>query len=228
MKNNRLFAIFEERSKEVRSYFLFLTKLEYDLIQMNIVKSKNKKTQKINDNLLKTLKAGAILLLYNLIESTMTNAIETIFEELGNNQVSFDELRDEIKKIIIDNIKDKNNKSTDKLLNCIQNISVDIISASYNKNRLFSGNVDAQKIKKTANEYGFSSKTNNRKTRDGSDLRTVKDYRNDLAHGFKSFQEVGKKYSQGQLLAIEKRVTAYLREILINIETYLSNKEYLK
>ena len=173
------------------------------------------------------MKATGFLLLYNLIESTMTNAIETIFDELKNNNVSFDNLKNEIKKIIIDNLKDKDNKSTDKLLESIQNISFDIISASFNKKRLFSGNVDARKIKETSKMYGFSSETNSR-TRDGIDLLTVKTNRNDLAHGFKSFQQVGRQYFEDDLLEIEKRVTLYLREILKNIESYLLNREYLK
>jgi hypothetical protein len=177
---------------------------------------------------LKTFKATAFLLLYNLIESTITNAIETIFDKLQTKNVSFDDLRDEIKKIIIDNVKDKDNKSTDNLLASIQNISVDIISASFNKNRLFSGNVDARKIKEIAFKYAFSSTTNHRKTRGGIDLLTVKTNRNDLAHGFKSFQDVGKIYFEDDLLEIEKRVTLYLRAILNNIDTYLSNEEYLK
>jgi hypothetical protein len=223
-----LFENFEERCQEVRSYFLFLKNLEHGSIQLNIVKAKNQNQKKINDNLLTTLKATGFLLLYNLIESTMTNAIEAIFDELKRNNVCFDDLRDELKKIIIDNIKDKDNKSTDNLLADIQDISVDIISASFNKNRLFSGNVDAKKIKDIASKYGFSCTTNKRKTRDGIDLLKVKTNRNDLAHGFKSFQDVGKIYFEDDLLEIEKRVTSYLREILRNIESYLSNQEYLK
>ncbi len=222
--NSTLFENFDERAQEVRNYFLFLKNLEHGSIQLTIVNTKNRRTQKINDNLLKTMKATGFLLLYNLIESTMTNAIETIFDELKNNNVSFDNLKNEIKKIIIDNVK---NKDKDELLESIENISFDIISASFNKNRLFSGNVDARKIKKISEMYGFSSQTNS-KTRDGIDLLTVKTNRNDLAHGFKSFQEVGRQYFEDDLLEIEKRVSLYLREILKNIESYLLNREYLK
>ena len=190
--------------------------------------AKNTKTKPINNDLEKTLKATGFLLLYNLVESTMTNAIEAVFDELKNKNVSFDDLRNEIKKIIIDNIKDKDNKSTTNLLVSIQNISVDIISASFNKKRLFSGNVDAREIKNIADMYGFSYKTNARKTQDGSDLLTVKTNRNDLAHGFKSFEEVGRNATADELLKIQKRVISYLKAILNNIESYLSNEEYLK
>jgi hypothetical protein len=223
-----LFQNFDERAQEVSRYFLFLKNLEQGSIQLSMGNPKNTKTKPINNDLEKTLKATGFLLLYNLVESTMTNAIQTIFDELKNKNISFDDVRDEIKKIIIDNIKDKDNKSTANLLASIQNISLDIISASFNKKRLFSGNVDAREIKDTANTYGFSYKTNAIKTQNGSDLLTVKTNRNDLAHGFKSFEEVGKNATADELLKIQKRVICYLRGILENIEIYLSNEEYLK
>ncbi|NET55552.1 MAG: hypothetical protein F6K47_05090, partial [Symploca sp. SIO2E6] len=52
-------------------------------------------------------------------------------------------------------------------------------------------------------------------------------YSNDLAHGFKSFKEVGRDISADELVEIKKKVISYLREILQNIETYLANREYL-
>lgn len=98
----------------------------------------------------------------------------------------------------------------------------------FDKEKLFSGNIDARKIRKTSEMYGFSCKTNSQKTKDGSDLLTVKTNRNDLAHGFKSFEEVGRDATADELLEIKKRVISYLKGILENIESYLSNKEYLK
>jgi hypothetical protein len=44
-------------------------------------------------------------LLYNLVESTMRNAIQSIFDEMSNQGVSFDQMRIEIKKIILQNVK---------------------------------------------------------------------------------------------------------------------------
>ena len=223
-----LFQDFNERAKEVSKYFYFLKDLEQRSIQLSMSNANNPITKPIDDDLEKTLKAAGYLLLYNLVEATMRNAIEGIFDELKTQGVSFDDVREEIKKIVINNLKDKDNKSTQYILETVQNISVDIISVTFNKNRLFSGNVDALKIRKTAEIYGFSSTTNNDKTRDGSDLLTVKTNRNDLAHGFKTFEEVGKKATADDLLKIKKGVICYLREILENIETYISNKEYLQ
>lgn len=48
-----------------------------------------------------------------------------------------------------------------------------------------------------------------------------------MAHGFKSFTEVGRDKTADELLAIESRVVKYLSQILQNIEAYLENHEYL-
>ena len=47
-------------------------------------------------DLLKTFKASALLMLYNLMESSVTNAVEAIFDELEKQSVSFDQCREEI------------------------------------------------------------------------------------------------------------------------------------
>ena len=223
---SKLFEDFDERAQEVSKYFFLLKNLEQGSIKLVMGNSNNQKVKNIDTELEKTLKATGFLLLYDLIESTIRNAIEAIFDDLTNQKVSFDDLRDEIKKIIIQNFKQ--NKSSDNLLNTINNIALDIISASFDKEKFFSGNIDARKIKQTAEAYGFSYQTNARKTQNGNELLKIKTNRNDLAHGFKSFEEVGRDATADELLQIKKRVICYLREILQNIENYILKQEYLK
>lgn len=223
---SRLFKDFDERAQEVSKFFLLLKNLEQGSIKLAMGNSHNQKIKDIDSDLEKTLKATGYLLLYNLIESTMRNALEAIFDEINDKEVSFDNLRNEIKKIVIENFK--HNRSSEKLLVNITTISLDIISASFDKQKLFSGNIDSRKIKKTASNYGFSYETNAAKTGNGYDLLTVKTNRNDLAHGFKSFKEVGKEAGAEELLQIQKRVISYLKGILENIGTYIDKQEYLQ
>jgi hypothetical protein len=220
-----LFEDFDERAKEVSQYFIFLKNLEQESIKLSMGSKANKlKIKAIDPNLLRTLKASGFLLLYNLVEATMRNAIEAIFDELKNERVSYDRLRPELKKIVLRNLK---KRSIDDLHADIMEVSIDIISASFDPQDLFSGNIDGRKIKDAAIKYGFSHATDARKTRDGNDLLVIKTNRKDLAHGFKSFTEVGRDKTADELLAIESRVIKYLRQILQNIEAYLENQEYL-
>ena len=164
------------------------------------------------------------MLLYNLVESTARNAIEAIFDELKNQAISFDQLKPEIKMIVLQNLK---NRSPKKIYLQINQISIDIITATFEREELFSGNVDARLIKEIAEKYGFSCKTEATKTKDGQNLLVVKSNRNDLAHGVKSFEEVGRDQTIEELLEIKEEVIEYLRQILQNIKIYLDNQEYL-
>ncbi|MFO5441674.1 MAG: MAE_28990/MAE_18760 family HEPN-like nuclease, partial [Dolichospermum sp.] len=65
-------------------------------------------------------------------------------------------------------------------------------------------------------------------TRDGSDLLSIREHRNDLAHGVMSLKDVGRNTSAKNLVEISERVIKYLRQILENIDDYLRNKEYLE
>jgi hypothetical protein len=64
------------------------------------------------------------------------------------------------------------------------------------------------------------------RTWDGADLLTVKDKRNALAHGFQSYEDVGRDYPARELLRMTRRSLAYVGEILKNVSTYLDGREY--
>ena len=217
---------FNELSEEVSKYFIFLQDLEQGKVKLIKEIQGNNKANKIDVELENTLKASAYLLLYNLIESTMKNAIEAIFQELQEKDVSFDKIRPELKKIILVNLKGRN---PDKILEKIQDISLDIVSIGFNKEELFTGNIDSKLIRETAKKYGFDSQTDDKKrTNDkNSYLRLIKNNRNDLAHGNKPFGDVGKSKTADELIEIKKTIVEYLKGILENIETYIDNKEYL-
>lgn len=221
-----LFQDFEERAKEVSKYFIFLKSLEQGTTQLKMQGMGGQpKIREIDPELLKTLKASGFLLLYNLVESTMRNAIEAIFEELRNKGISFDQVRPELKKIVLKNLKKRN---PDKILQTITAISLDIITAGFDKEDLFSGNIDGRLIRETANDYGFSHTTDPIKTGNGSDLVTIKTNRNDLAHGIKSFAEVGRDKTADDLLRIKNKTVKYLKQILQNINDYLAHQKYLE
>ena len=219
-----VFENFKERSEEASKYFIFLQNLQQGKIKLVEEIPGNNKAQERDKVLENTLKASAYLLLYNLIESTMKNAIEAIFDELQNQGVSFDDIRPELKKIILVNLKRRN---PDKILDEIQDISLDIVKVGFNREELFAGNIDSKLIRETAKKYGFYSPTDDKKITNGEDLYLVKNNRNDLAHGSKSFTEVGKEKGADELIKIKNQVVEYLEGILKKVETYIDKQEYL-
>lgn len=226
---NSVILDFNTRVKEVDDYFIFLTRLIQEKIKLAVIDSDGEsKIENLDLALAKTLKANGFLLLYNLIESTMRNAIEAIFDEFQNKGISFDKIKPEIKITILKNLQIYfKSSSVQNIHSKISQISIDIITATFEREKIFSGNVDAKVIRETAEKYGFSHSTDCSKTKNGKNLLVVRENRNHLAHGIKSFEEVGQDKTIEELLEIKEEVVEYLRQILKNIEGYLNNKEYL-
>ncbi|RDB07168.1 MAE_28990/MAE_18760 family HEPN-like nuclease [Runella aurantiaca] len=213
--------MFQERAKEIDSYFFLLEEL---MIKEAKIAFSNGTIHKIDINLAQILRANGFLLLYNIVESSISQAIEAIHNEILTKEIEYDALNQLVKKEIFNYIK-KNTKS-DNFITGVQNIVTDILKFHPQSREIFSGNVDAREIKALSEKYGFSCKTNARKTKNGENLLTVKRHRNNLAHGFISFQECGKEYSIQQLIEIKDEVIHYVGNILHNVEDYLDKEMY--
>jgi hypothetical protein len=211
---------FDRRVLEIEEYVKFLEKIESNQVLLTIPNSNSPafSSQEQND-LLRTLKANAFLLLYNLVESTIVNAVEAIFDEFSTQGVSFDACRKEVQLIVLDNLKCH---KTSKILPRLNAIAIDVVAKTFQKDRIVSGNVDARKIKEMAEAYGFL-----KPSADGDQLLTVKSNRNDLAHGVKSFSEVGRDFLASDISPIKTKVIHYLNTTLANIASYIRQREYL-
>ena len=211
---------FEDRVAEINDYFIFIQKVEKGetvFTQYNSVGLAYKHQEQ--ENLLRTFKASAFLLLYNLMESTVTNAVEAIFDELTKQRTSFDSCRQEVRRVILGNLKQCD---IDKIIPNLNNLATDVITKTFRKEKIVSGNVDAKQIKDVADKYGFAPPS-----ADGRVLLTVKSNRNDLAHGSKSFAEVGRDYTMEEIIIIQVNVIAYLDAMIKNVSIYINQQHYL-
>jgi hypothetical protein len=210
---------FDEREREVTRYFDFLRHFNDHQIVFQIPETAATTLPEEVEELFKTLKANGFLLLYNLVESTLKNAIEAIFEEFRLKSVSFDACRLEVREVILRNLKRHDVK---KIVSSLSAISTDVVVATFRKENLAAGNVDARLIREIAGLYGFS---NPRVKSD--ELLTVKTNRNDLAHGLKSFAEVGRDFDLERLEQIKTEVIIFLSALLESVAEYLTERSYL-
>jgi len=183
----------------------------------------------IGRDLEKTLRASAYLMLYNLVEATMTNAIDAIHQHIADEQVGFDELREDVRRIAIKGFrKAVSSETPSELLDAATPISSALIWLGFDKKDLFSGNLDGRVIKDKAKEYGFQLADHDRAaSRDGVRLRNVKTKRNELAHGGISFEDCGQDTSVDELVAIFAEIKIFIRAVLDGISDYLSARAYL-
>jgi len=223
--------LYNERINEINLYFDFL----FDILDRRPKLKFSDEEKGFDRDLIHILKANAYLVVYNLIESTVCNAIEDIHTTLkAETELCADKLNIELAKRAFKKV----NEQTISQAN-LSNTSVGIFIVKEwlndhdkviksNKNPLFSGNVDARKIREVAELYGFSHQTDKEVTRDGRSLVKIKNTRNNLAHGTDSFKDRGQQTSVDELKTMKDEVIAYLGQVLTNIESYLNTQLYFR
>ena len=122
--------------------------------------------------LINILKSNVSLMIYNIIEYTVTNLIDSIYDEIRVNHLSYIDVNDSIRnlwrKTILKSVNDPNaNFST--FLKKNEEIISTILSNNelnmYAKNTLPGGNLDGNSIKETFESHGIQVRTSSRNYR---------------------------------------------------------------
>lgn len=161
------------------------------------------------------LKSSVILMIYNSIEGTMSTLMEALFDSLNRNKLSLKNLPEKLKKIILEYHLKTIGKKADKLEGFAKNYNEKNCAISYleiNKYfKLFSGNLDSRSIKEISKKFGISF------TLEEPFLLKVKNIRNSLSHGEKSFLVACQDYTVNELKEGLEKTRTYLDKL---IETY--------
>lgn len=213
-----------KRLHEVELYFDTLQLLDKGNCSIKCVDILGQEEIKNIDSELSTiLKANGFLLLYNLVEATVRSSIDAVLNSMRTSSVTFRDLSDNLKKIWIKQETRSINSETnyEKILQIAKNILENEI-LSFKKDCInISGNIDAQKIRNILKQFGGHGISN------GRDLKTIKDKRNNLAHGEFTFSEIGKDYTVQDLIDYKDETKNYLSNVLEEIQDYIDNQKYL-
>ncbi|MGB0733147.1 MAG: MAE_28990/MAE_18760 family HEPN-like nuclease, partial [Pontibacterium sp.] len=175
----------------------------------------------------KTITATAYLMIYNMVESTMTEAIDAVHQQLRQDNMTFSQLSEKLKEVCFKNFK-SSIESTRERQNKGETFDSALVWLGYKKDNHWNGNIDARSIRTTAAKYGFNiAPTDYTATRHGESLLKVKTTRNKLAHGEVSFEECGQGTAIEELMEIHEQAVMYLSAVIDGIETYLDNKAYV-
>jgi hypothetical protein len=207
---------FEDRRRQVRHYLAVVQSVER-AAQLG-------KTTRSQERRLLTLRAGTFLLAYNLIEATTRGAIDAIHDQIISEKIPLGKLTPSLRQETIKRFKQR--AKPDSAFT-VAEFPSEFVSVALDEGVKLSGNVDARYIRELGECYGFSCKTELERTWDGSDLFTIKNNRNALSHGRKTFEEVGRDYPSSELLALTRRSLFYVEGLMKNIEAYLGVQGYL-
>ena len=226
---------YNNRISEIESFYeiLKIIELESPKISAYDLNESIEKVLVISPAKIDTLRSTAYLLLYNLIESTIYNSITTIFDEIKDCELKYSEVIDDVQKYWLNNIykhNDNKKKETiiENIINISNKISNEIIELASNEIN-YGGSLDAQKIFATAKSMKIDICNIHviyDKNKHGVSLVDVKKKRNWLAHGEKSFIEVGSTSTYNQLNESKNYICDFLDVFIASVETYITNKHF--
>ncbi|MDR0516758.1 MAG: hypothetical protein LBH25_06885 [Fibromonadaceae bacterium] len=209
---------FKQRKKELN---LFLKNLK--------IVEENKKFQADFCNI---LYSNALLMLYNIVESTVMGGILEIYGAVNSQGFSYKTVSTEIQNIWFDFRfneiygKTANYKSyKDRAFKMVDDILSDKVIKLTRKAVHISGNLNAEKIRNICNEHGIKFTTHN-KSQGGCKIEDIRNLRNNLAHGEKSFVECGRDFTFSDLETMTNEVLLFLDGLLNGMTKYYNNKAW--
>jgi hypothetical protein len=230
---------FDKRVAEINSFYEILSIIELENPRISAYKVEEERVSEIelqvDSSKIDTLRSTTYLLLYNLIESTVYNSVISIFDEISDKGLKYFDIVEDVQKYWLNNLyKHDDKKKKETIIETIMNIAIQIfndtiILASNEIN--YGGSLDAKTIFATAKSMRINVGNVLRiydENKHGQTLMEIKQKRNWLAHGEKSFIEVGSTSSFGQLEEAKGNVFDFLSEFITAVESYISNQKYKK
>lgn len=185
-----------------------------------------------------TLKANLVLLLYSVMEATLVQLLDEMHDAIGANCSSADALNAQLLRVVLKTVK-KDSKST--VLSSASPLHTSLFRywmddwksrASGKDKRVdgISGSVDSLVFYEQLKKFGVVAQTtNDRPPAHLTDiaLQKVKTNRNELAHGEKSFTDLGRDLAVPTLEGDALAVFDTLRKIATEVDNYLQGQRYL-
>ncbi|EJP41439.1 TPA: MAE_28990/MAE_18760 family HEPN-like nuclease [Acinetobacter baumannii] len=223
---------FDDKCAEIERYIQFMNNLDSGADNHLLAKDSHGywSTKPITREVQKTIRASTYLLIYNLLESSMCDALDAIHLTLETESVDIQFVSKKLKRIIFSNLKKGlSEKSIDEIVNNNIDLRPIIMRHGYNKRELLSGNLDGDILKKIESKYGFQSYPVGGKEGiyNPKIIKEIKVKRNELAHGSLSFEQCGQSIP---LFTMEKKyeeAKKFMLSVFNGLNNFLNKKSYL-
>ena len=216
------FILFEDRKAEIEFYYSIMLDIENNTGKIQTID---------NSKFFRILKSNFLLMLYNLVEACVVSGMLEIYESLKQSQSGYNELIEEIQSLwskykIGEIYKSSGTRSSYE--KGVREIIAQVITDEpvfLNRAALeISGNLDARRIKNLCDKHCIRYVASD----DDGCLKTVKEKRQNLAHGDESFGDCARDMTLSQLEHIKDEVIRFIGSILNGMKNYYDNKLYLR
>lgn len=223
---------FQTRLQEVQKYINFVKHLA-ETPSPSVMSENSTNPYPIDRELQKTLRASTYLLLYNLMESTMSECINAIHDTIKDEERNILELSEKLHKVILHSFrKGLTEAKVGEYSKSNKDVRDRLFDLGYDKKRLFSGNIDCQIINEYCGKYGIQVlpyKVGDQPLIwDATKIKSIKRKRNALAHGSESFSHCGQNMPIDVMTDNLQSVEAVLMGVFNGLNNFLTHQKYLR
>jgi hypothetical protein len=226
------------RNREIET-FAFLDFLKVAVERPAILKAKDGELEfQLSLELTHTLKANLILLLYNAMEATLIELLNEMHDAIDSNCSSTDTLNAQLLRVVLKTVR---KEAAQNVLSSPSPLHASLFqfwmddwknrnSGKEKRDGSISGSVDGRVFYEQLKNYGVVDKTPDDRPPPhltNLALQKVKNRRNELAHGEKSFTDLGRELAVPTLEIDSHAVFETLKNIASEVNSYLHNQRYL-
>ena len=183
------------------------------------------------------IRSNVKLMTYNIIEYSVTNLMQAIYDRVKDEGCGYAEVSEKLQSIwhhtqMYNGLSDPkaSNSTAESISKRLLDHAVknNVLQFSV-RNTIAGGNLDADKILKLFDDHGISIHddiANCKRDEIKSELKDIKNRRNDLAHGSISFAEASNQVTTSELAELVNHVDSFLMQLRKDVSTYLNAGEY--
>lgn len=225
-------ALLKSRAREVVGYVRFLSlALENDAF---VGAKRIGLTQPLTKGVTHTLKANLCLLLYSAMEAALVQLLDEMYEAIGQNCQGADQLNAQLLLMVAQSFKarktDASSANTtaplhESLFSAWVSDWKSLATAKEKRTAGISGSVDSRAIAAQLRRFGVIPADTPPYLSSPSLLR-AKNRRNELAHGEKSFSELGQELALPELREDARQVFRTLARVAQEVDVFLKQRRY--
>lgn len=223
---------FENRMEELYGFLDMLKAMDRQDASIYSASKASYRAIPVKDEWRKVAKASAFLIAYNVVESAVRSGFSYLYDEISNECLTLNEIASVLRDVWLDTEHRKLSPDSAtplsyrrKAVEMVQAV-LDDEAAKFDSTKLrISGNLDARKIRELYEKHGIPC-WSHYSAKNGFELLNVKDQRNALAHGLKSFSECGRDYTVDDLIRISRQMEIFIKSVLRNLAKYIQDRRY--
>lgn len=221
---------FNDRVVDINAYFDILAFEDAVESYKNkpVVNSDQGQLLLVSNTMQKCMRANAIIMLYNLVESTFCNCVQLIYDAISDEHLTYLQVSHSLRKVWVDLAFDPQ-WHIDAVRHHAKTLSDSLHTAVLAFSDMpagTSGNLDFPKMVEISGKFdiNFGHVPDVEKVK--TTLQYLKKNRNDLAHGNTTFSYVGANVSLSDLNDHRNYTIAFLQHCIGVYDQYVQQKKY--